>query len=157
MSSFCLQSSFLKLILGELRPSSGEISVNGSISYASQEPWFFLGTLRDNILCSEVYDELQYRQLMEMCGLDQVFEILPKGDETVMLSDETKLTDEQLMKINLARFESFLVYLHFFEYTYSHSMILKFVLFAELFIEKQISIFWTKFSPFWTIKFSKPV
>ncbi|OXU20735.1 hypothetical protein TSAR_014182 [Trichomalopsis sarcophagae] len=97
------KTSFLKLILGELRPTSGEISVNGSISYASQEPWFFFGTLRDNILCSEVYDELHYRQLTAMCGLDQVFEILPKGDETVMLSGETKLTDEQQMKINLAR------------------------------------------------------
>ncbi|XP_001605812.1 multidrug resistance-associated protein 4 [Nasonia vitripennis] len=97
------KTSFLKLILGELRLTSGEISVNGSISYASQEPWFFFGTLRDNILCSEVYDELHYRQLTAMCGLDQVFEILPKGDETVMLSGETKLTDEQLMKINLAR------------------------------------------------------
>ena len=44
------KSSLLLSLISELPGVSGEISLNGSSSYAAQQPWIFPGTYRDNIL-----------------------------------------------------------------------------------------------------------
>lgn len=49
------KSSILSIILGELIPSSGTIRKSGEVSYASQEPWLFVGSVRDNILFGQPY------------------------------------------------------------------------------------------------------
>lgn len=43
------KSSLLQTILGELNIVSGAMQINGSISYASQDPWVFAATIRQNI------------------------------------------------------------------------------------------------------------
>lgn len=45
------------MILGELELDAGEVSINGSLSFASQEPWLIEGTVRQNIVFVEPYDE----------------------------------------------------------------------------------------------------
>lgn len=59
------QSSLLHLLLGELPITSGQLSngPNGTISYASQEPWLFTGTVRNNILFGQPYDPDQYNEV----------------------------------------------------------------------------------------------
>ncbi|KAJ8957037.1 hypothetical protein NQ314_006614 [Rhamnusium bicolor] len=42
------KSSLLQAILGELNMVSGDIEINGSLSYASQEPWVFATTFPDS-------------------------------------------------------------------------------------------------------------
>lgn len=54
------KSTMLQVILRELEPSGGKLSINGRISYASQLPWIFQGTIRDNILFNEDFDEKRY-------------------------------------------------------------------------------------------------
>lgn len=51
------KSTILQVILGELELDSGSVTINGTVSYASQEPWLFEGTIRQNILFVEPYDE----------------------------------------------------------------------------------------------------
>ena len=51
------KSTILHIILGELDLDDGYILINGAVSYASQEPWLFEGTVRQNILFTEEYDE----------------------------------------------------------------------------------------------------
>lgn len=51
------KSTVLQTILGELEIDKGELMVNGVVSYAAQEPWLFEGTVRQNILFTEIYDE----------------------------------------------------------------------------------------------------
>lgn len=54
------KSSLLQAILGELELDEGSLAVNGSISYAPQEPWLFEGTVRQNIVFISEYDEKRY-------------------------------------------------------------------------------------------------
>lgn len=54
------KSTILQVILGELPLDSGHLLVNGTISYASQEPWLFEGTVRQNILFTEKFDEKRF-------------------------------------------------------------------------------------------------
>lgn len=49
------KSSLLQLLLRELPISTGRMDISGSISYASQEPWLFVSSVRNNILFGKPY------------------------------------------------------------------------------------------------------
>ncbi len=58
------QSSLLHAILRELPLKSGNIEISGTVSYASQEPWLFAGSIRQNILFGLPMDRERYRQVI---------------------------------------------------------------------------------------------
>ncbi|EZA56728.1 Multidrug resistance-associated protein [Ooceraea biroi] len=97
------KSSFLQAILGELKPLTGQIYVGGKISYASQEPWLFAGTVRSNILFGQPYDKDKYQRVIKVCALVKDFEQLPYGDKTLVGDRGTALSGGQRARINLAR------------------------------------------------------
>lgn len=97
------KSTLLNAILGELEIDSGRITVNGSVSYASQEAWLFEGTVRDNIVFVEGFDERRYNQVIGVCALEQDFQFLPKGDQTVVGERGVSLSGGQRARVNLAR------------------------------------------------------
>lgn len=51
------KSTLLQVMLGELQLDDGFIHVNGRISYASQQPWLFEGSIKQNIVFVEPWDE----------------------------------------------------------------------------------------------------
>ena len=51
---------------------SGSVIVDGKVSYASQEPWVFSGTLRENVLFGLPYKAEWYQKVIEACSLDKV-------------------------------------------------------------------------------------
>lgn len=51
------KSSFLQLLLQELPSSTGEVNITGSLSYAVQDPWLFVASVRDNILFGKPYEK----------------------------------------------------------------------------------------------------
>ncbi|KAG5342175.1 L259 protein, partial [Acromyrmex charruanus] len=64
---------------------------NLRISYASQEPWLFGGTVRDNVLFGQFYDKARYIQVIFMiqnnsnvCALTKDFQQFPQGDMTMV-------------------------------------------------------------------------
>lgn len=67
-----LQSSLLQCILGELKPLKGSVEVNGRVSYASQTPWVFSGTVKENILFGAPLDVERYDKVVDACALRQV-------------------------------------------------------------------------------------
>ncbi|XP_017474881.1 PREDICTED: probable multidrug resistance-associated protein lethal(2)03659 isoform X4 [Rhagoletis zephyria] len=97
------KSSLMQSILGELRPESGTIKVNGTFSYASQEPWLFTGTVRQNILFGQPMNRRRYQQVVKKCALERDFELLPYGDKTIVGERGASLSGGQKARISLAR------------------------------------------------------
>ncbi|XP_054726195.1 probable multidrug resistance-associated protein lethal(2)03659 [Anastrepha obliqua] len=97
------KSSVVQSILGELRPESGTIEVNGTFSYASQEPWLFTGTVRQNILFGQPMNRRRYQQVVKKCALERDFELLPYGDKTIVGERGASLSGGQKARISLAR------------------------------------------------------
>lgn len=78
------KSSLLQAILRELPLESGDIIVNGSISYACQEPWVFAASIRQNILFGQEYVKNHYDQVVRACSLLTDFAQFPYGDQTII-------------------------------------------------------------------------
>lgn len=97
------KSSILSMILGELVPSSGIIRKCGDASYASQEPWLFVGSVRDNILFGQPYVRGRYREVVRACALEKDFQLFPYGDKTLVGERGVALSGGQRARINLAR------------------------------------------------------
>ncbi|XP_049772356.1 ATP-binding cassette sub-family C member 4-like [Schistocerca cancellata] len=99
----CGKSSLLYLLINELSPSSGSLRIGGKVSYASQEPWVFVGTVRQNILFGQPYDHKKYQRVVEACALSRDFELLPYGDQTLVGEKGITLSGGQRARVNLAR------------------------------------------------------
>ncbi|XP_061393041.1 probable multidrug resistance-associated protein lethal(2)03659 [Musca vetustissima] len=97
------KSSLIQSILGELKPAAGTIKVNGTLSYASQEPWLFTGTVRKNILFGQPMDRSRYRAVVKKCALEKDFKLLPYGDKTIVGERGASLSGGQKARISLAR------------------------------------------------------
>lgn len=63
------KSTLLQVILGELELDAGTLHVNGTVSYAPQEPWLFEGTIRQNILFIEEYDDKRLVYALKMISV----------------------------------------------------------------------------------------
>lgn len=97
------KSTLLHVILKELPLLTGTINVNGSISYASQDPWIFSGTIRQNILLGSPFDDSKYAKVITACALQRDFSLLPRGDRTLIGERGVTLSGGQKARINLAR------------------------------------------------------
>lgn len=97
------KTTLLQVILGELELDSGTIKINGVWSYASQESWLFEGSIRNNIIFIEEFDEHRYRDVVRVCALEQDFKLLPHGDETIVGERGISLSGGQKARVNLAR------------------------------------------------------
>uniref|UniRef100_A0A1I8JUL1 Uncharacterized protein n=1 Tax=Anopheles funestus TaxID=62324 RepID=A0A1I8JUL1_ANOFN len=97
------KSTMLQVILGELELDEGRLEINGNLSYAPQEPWLFEGTVKNNIVFTEDYQEKRYREVVSVCALDRDFQLLPNGDQTIVGERGISLSGGQRARISLAR------------------------------------------------------
>jgi ATP-binding cassette subfamily C (CFTR/MRP) protein 4 len=93
----------LKVIMKEHHSVKGEVIVNGSISYTSQEPWLFPSTIKQNILFGEDYDEERYLKVLNLCALSEDLQSFAESDNTIVMDRGTNLSGGQQNRINLAR------------------------------------------------------
>ena len=97
------KSSVLGAIIGEIPVTSGEISVTGRIAYMPQNPWLFSGTVQENILFGNDYNEEKYHATIEACALIDDLEHLPIGDMTHVGESGVTLSGGQRARVSLAR------------------------------------------------------
>jgi ATP-binding cassette subfamily C protein LapB len=95
----CGKSTLLKMILRFYQPVAGMVYLDGlniqqidpgelrvAIGYVPQEPQFFFGTIRQNLLLADpAADEQQIRAALQAAGLDDIDARLPDGLETKIL------------------------------------------------------------------------
>lgn len=97
------KSSILMTLLGELPIVSGDLIIDGKISYASQEAWIFAGTVRENILFGKEYDPVKFEEVLRVCALNKDIELFPQGDKTLVGERGISLSGGQKARVNLAR------------------------------------------------------
>ncbi|XP_046595715.1 ATP-binding cassette sub-family C member 4 isoform X3 [Neodiprion lecontei] len=110
------KSSLLHLILGELAVGAGKLSFftgkeseaeitsrDIRVSYASQDPWLFSASIRDNILFGLPYEKKRYQEVTEACALLKDFDQLSQGDLSLVGERGASLSGGQRARVNLAR------------------------------------------------------
>ncbi|RKP26406.1 P-loop containing nucleoside triphosphate hydrolase protein, partial [Syncephalis pseudoplumigaleata] len=106
------KSSLCMTVLRELLPISGALSFHIQprepagqlrIAYLSQNPWILSGTVRENILFGNAYDDAWYQQVVHGCALEKDFALLAEGDSTFIGERGALLSGGQRARIALAR------------------------------------------------------
>lgn len=126
------KSTLFQVILSELEPSKGQITTNAKFSYAAQEPWYlfvldcltnvfvykiyaivsapfsfrlrcFAGTIQQNVLFMEPFDEIRYSKVIHACALEQDLMLFPLGDATIIGEHGFNLSGGQKARLSLAR------------------------------------------------------
>ncbi|XP_065919840.1 ATP-binding cassette sub-family C member 4-like [Dysidea avara] len=97
------KSSILQCLLRELEALDGSVDIEGSVSYASQDPWIFSGTIKENILFGQDYDEAWFNRVVECCSLVKDIDEMPFGDDTLIGERGVNLSGGQKARVNLAR------------------------------------------------------
>ena len=97
------KSALLQAIIGELPVASGQIYCNGTISYASQDPWVMDGTAQENITMGLELDIYWYQRVVKACCLESDFESFPGGDQTIVGDRGVQLSGGQKARLALAR------------------------------------------------------
>lgn len=59
-------------MMGELRIIEGSLSIKGSVGYVPQQTWVFSGSVKQNIVFGQAFEEDRYDKVMRACCLEQV-------------------------------------------------------------------------------------
>ena len=97
------KSTLLSAIAGEISHTSGTIACQGSLVYVPQTAWVFSGTIRDNILFGQPYDEPKYTRVIEACALTEDIQKFPDCDQTIVGERGEVLSGGQKARVTLAR------------------------------------------------------
>ena len=97
------KSTLLSAIAGEISGISGIITCPGTIVYIPQVAWVFSGTLKENILFGQPYDEHRYTRIIKACALMEDIQQFPSGDQTTVGEHGAVLSGGQRARVSLAR------------------------------------------------------
>ncbi|GBP44642.1 ABC transporter C family member 13 [Eumeta japonica] len=98
------KSSLLLALLGDMRKTAGEIQLQGGLcgfGYVPQKPWLVHGTVRENILFGQPYDEVRFKTVVEACALTEDLNSL--GWSTTVGEGGCALSGGQRARVALAR------------------------------------------------------
>lgn len=104
------KTTLLRVILGDITPSSGTVSISsGHIGYCDQTPWIANLSIRENIVGAFAFDQAHYHFSLEACALDRDLQDLAKGDEHICGQNGASLSGGQKVRLvsHLSRMHRF--------------------------------------------------
>lgn len=85
------KSSLLSAILGEMKRQRGhvhlytsEFTSPSSLSIATQKPWIFAASVRENVVFERPFESERYARVLRACQLTDDIQALSAGDATVI-------------------------------------------------------------------------
>ncbi|XP_059927317.1 ATP-binding cassette sub-family C member 11 isoform X2 [Gadus macrocephalus] len=97
------KSSLISSLLEQMHLQQGSVTARGSFAYVPQQAWIFHGTVQQNILMGEAFDQDRYNRILHCCSLIPDMKILPVGDQTEIGERGINLSGGQKQRISLAR------------------------------------------------------
>ncbi|KAL2913256.1 hypothetical protein HK105_207258 [Polyrhizophydium stewartii] len=97
------KSSLLSALAGGMIHTSGQATINGSVSLCTQQPWILTETVKGNILFGNACDDERLARVMRVCGLERDLAMLPKGADTQIGEKGVNLSGGQKARVALAR------------------------------------------------------
>ncbi|CAG5851555.1 unnamed protein product [Menidia menidia] len=97
------KTSLFSSFLERMHLLQGSIIADGTFAYVSQQAWIFHGTVQENILMGEPFDQAKYDRIVDVCSLRADLKILPYGDQTEIGERGLNLSGGQKQRISLAR------------------------------------------------------
>ena len=79
------------------------IRLSGDISFCQQDPWIIQGTIRQNIVMDQPFDEQRYKEVLYYSALLQDISQLKNKDLTEIAEKGDTLSGGQRKRISLAR------------------------------------------------------
>ena len=97
------KSTLLLTLCNEISQFQGRIRVNGRAAYSAQESWVFSGTIRDNIIVGNEFEQNRFWKVIAACGLAPDLELFNDGDLTLVGERGVTLSGGQKARVALAR------------------------------------------------------
>ncbi|XP_053672965.1 ATP-binding cassette sub-family C member 10 [Anopheles nili] len=100
------KTALLQVIMGQLHCTAGAVAISTEVEegfgYVAQSAWLQQGTIRDNIVWGEIYDESRYNSVIHACALQYDLDAL-RGDNTSVGEQGRTLSGGQKARVALAR------------------------------------------------------
>lgn len=98
------KTTLAKTLLGDLPPDSGIIqTAYRSVAYCSQTAWLINGTIKETICGlsddNEALDKEWYKRVIYACDLEEDFDQMPDGDQTIIGSRGITLSGGQKQRV----------------------------------------------------------
>jgi ABC-type multidrug transport system fused ATPase/permease subunit len=98
------KTALLQALLGELDQLGGvNYRTNEMVGYCGQTPWLQSMSIRDNILFAAPYEEVRFKQVLEVCALAPDMLNFKHGDLSMVGENGVGLSGGQKQRISLAR------------------------------------------------------
>ena len=97
------KSSLLAALAGDMRRTSGKVTLGASRAFCPQYAWIQNTTVRDNIIFGKEFDQAWYDTVVDACALRPDLEMLPNGDMTEIGERGITVSGGQKQRLNIAR------------------------------------------------------
>jgi len=97
------KSSLFFALLNEINLVDGTLALNGSFSISTDDSWIISGSIKENILMGQKWNQEFYYETIKACALDRDLELFADGDETIVGDKGITLSGGQKARISLAR------------------------------------------------------
>lgn len=97
------KSSLLAALAGDMRRTSGSVTMGASRAFCPQYAWIQNTSVRENIVFGKDYNRKWYDEVVDACALRPDLDMLPNGDMTEIGERGITVSGGQKQRLNIAR------------------------------------------------------